>query len=193
VITPFSTKIDPIRHVLEGYTNFKETKLSSLRDYFSQPEEVDRLLKEKGDITVYKYYEKVFEEGQGNLNFGITILYPGKVGKEYFMTRGHFHDREAAEIYYGMQGEGVILMQSSDGEVEWKLLEPNSVVYVPPGWGHRTINTGSSNLVFFFLYPSDAGHNYEIVREKGFAKIIIEENGYFKVVENPRYLSSYRV
>jgi len=66
-------------------------------------------------------------------------------------------------------------------------LKPGSIGYVPPGWGHRTINTGSEKLVFFFIYPSDSGHDYELVKEKGFAKIVIEENGVPKVVDNPRF------
>lgn len=183
----FSTKIDMTRLVIEDYTNHRVVKLSSLRDYFSKPEKVDEILKEKGDIVVYEYFEKTFENGGENLNFGLTILYPGKVDREYFMTRGHFHEKRAAEIYVGLEGDGLILMQSEDGSVEWQPLAPSRVVYVPPGWGHRTVNTGQGKLVFFFAYPSDAGHDYEIVREKGFAKLVCEEGGRMSLIDNPRY------
>lgn len=184
----FSTKIDISKLLIENYTNHRVVKLSSLKEYFSEPEKVDEILKERGDITVYEYYEKIFEGEGVNLNFGLTILYPGKVGKEYFMTRGHFHEKKAAEIYVGLEGQGLILMQSEDGRVEWQPLDQNRVVYVPPGWGHRTVNTGKERLVFFFAYPSDAGHDYEIVRAKGFAKLVLEESGRLRLADNPKYV-----
>ncbi|MEM4355793.1 MAG: glucose-6-phosphate isomerase family protein [Nitrososphaerota archaeon] len=186
----FATKIDMVKLLMENYTNHKVVKLSSLREYFSEPEKVDETLREKGDVVVYEYFEKIFENGGGHLNFGLTILYPGKVGREYFMTRGHFHEKQAAEIYVGLEGEGLILMQSEDGRVEWQPLELNRVVYVPPGWGHRTINIGQGKLVLFFAYPSDAGHDYEIVRVKGFAKLVLEEEGRFVLKDNPRYVAA---
>ena len=78
-------------------------------------------------------------------------------------------------------------MQTKKGETVYLDLKPGSIGYVPPGWGHRTINTSSEKLVFFFIYPSDAGHDYELVRERGFAKIVIEEDGVPKVVDNSRF------
>lgn len=106
------------------------------------------------------------------------------------MTRGHFHLKPAAEFYYGIRGRGMLLIQSEDGRAEYVELRPGVIGYVPPGWGHRTINTGRGKFVFFFAYPSDAGHDYGIVKEKGFAKIVIEEKGKPKVVDNPKYVSS---
>lgn len=183
----FSAKIDLAKRAVEPYTKHNVVKLSSLKEYFSDQAEVERMIKRAGDIVVYEYFENSFDTNDENLNFGLTVMYPGKVGREYFLTRGHFHEKRAAEIYVGLEGEGIILMQSKDGEVEWRPLRPNTVVYVPPGWGHRTINTGKQELTFFFAYPSDAGHDYEIVRKKGFAKLVIEENGVAVLVENPRY------
>ncbi|MCS6784071.1 MAG: cupin domain-containing protein [Candidatus Caldarchaeum sp.] len=186
----FGSKIDAVKNLLEPFTNHKVVKLSSLRDYFSEPNEADRVLKERGDVVVYEYYERIFGEGGGHINFGLTVMYPGKIGREYFLTRGHFHEKDAAEIYVGLKGVGYILMQTRDGKVEARVIEPDTVVYVPPGYGHRTINTGTEPLVFFFAYPSDAGHDYEAVKEKGFAKLVVEENGKPKLIDNPKYLMS---
>lgn len=188
-----SAKIDSVKNLLEPFTNHRVVKLSSLTDYFSEPAEADKLLKERGDVIVYEYYERTFGESGGHVNFGLTVMYPGKVGREYFMTRGHFHEKEAAEVYVGLRGEGYILMQTRDGKVEANVLGPETVVYVPPGYGHRTVNTGEEKLVFFFAYPSDAGHDYEVVREKGFAKLVVEENGRPKLVDNPKYLAKAMV
>ncbi|MEM0440205.1 MAG: glucose-6-phosphate isomerase family protein [Candidatus Caldarchaeum sp.] len=189
-MSTFSAKIDLHKRLIEPYTNHRIVKLSALKEYFSETHEVEKLLQTRGDFVVYEYYEKTFESGMGHVNFGLTVMYPGKVGREYFMTRGHFHEKPAAEIYYGLEGEGLIVMQTADGVVEARELTPNSVVYVPPGWGHRTVNTGSKELVFFFAYPFDAGHDYEIVKTKGFAKLVVEENGRPKLVDNPKYLTS---
>ncbi len=183
----FSAKIDLAKRIIEPYTKHNVVRLSDLKEYFSDQAEVGRMISSLGDIVVYEYFENSFEVKEENLNFGLTVLYPGKVGREYFLTRGHFHEKRAAEIYVGLEGEGIILMQSEDGRVEWRPLEHNTVVYVPPGWGHRTINTGNKRLTFFFAYPADAGHDYEIVREKGFAKLIVEEDGRPVLIDNPRY------
>jgi hypothetical protein len=45
--------------------------------------------------------------GEGDLHYGIGCLMPGKIGDEYFLTRGHLHaQRPAAEFYFGLNGEG---------------------------------------------------------------------------------------
>jgi glucose-6-phosphate isomerase len=44
------------------------------------------------------------------------------------------------------------------------------MVYVPPYWGHRSINTGSEPLISFCVYPGDAGHNYGDIELEGFPK-----------------------
>lgn len=184
---PLSAKIDLAKGLIEPYKKHNVVRLSDLREYFSDREQVEKVIATSGDVVVYEYFETGFEADEVNINFGMTIMYPGKVGREYFLTRGHFHERPAPEIYFGLEGDGIILMQSETGDVEWRRLEPNSIVYVPPGWGHRTINTGNKRLVFFFAYPSNAGHDYEIVRKKGFAKLVVEENGVPVLIDNPKY------
>ena len=50
---------------------------------------------------------------------------PGKVGDEYFMTRGHIHKQaDRPEIYYGQKGSGLMLMESPEGEVRIVAIEP---------------------------------------------------------------------
>ena len=44
---------------------------------------------------------------------GVTRMEPGKVGDEYYMTRGHIHARpNRPEMYYGESGVGVMLLES---------------------------------------------------------------------------------
>ena len=61
------------------------------------------------------------------------------------------------------------------------------VIYVPPGWAHRAINIGSTKLIFLAIYPSDAGHDYGAIKERGFRKIVIERDGKPSIEDNPRW------
>ncbi|MEM1676389.1 MAG: glucose-6-phosphate isomerase family protein [Nitrososphaerota archaeon] len=186
-IEPRKIVIDLKKLIVEPYTRKKEVKLSELKDYCAYPEDAEKILAKGEDPVIYEYYEYTPTEKPGNINFGLTIIYPGKIGKEYYMTKGHFHEKDAAEFYFCLKGKGLLLMQNKLGEVTTIELEPGSLGYVPPGWGHRTINTGRGKFVFFFAYPSDAGHDYMLVKEKGFAKIVIEEAKTVKIIDNPRY------
>jgi glucose-6-phosphate isomerase len=48
------------------------------------------------------------------------------------------------------------------------------MVYVPPFWAHRSINTGNVEpLVSFCVYPAEAGHNYGDIATEGFPKRIV--------------------
>ncbi len=181
-------KLDLRKYLIQPVKRKREVKLSELKDYFIDSEAAEKILSRGKDPTVYQYYEYSEEEEPGHLTVGLTIIYPGKVGREYFMTRGHFHEKDAAEIYYGVYGTGILLIQSKDGETAYMELKPGMIGYVPPGWAHRTINTGRKRFIFFFVYPSDAGHDYGIVKEKGFAKIVVEEKGKPRIVDNPRYI-----
>jgi len=174
-------------YVMQPFRRGRQVKLGDLKEYFGDLEAAAQILSGGKNPIIYEYYEYTTPETEGHLTFGVTTIYLGKVGKEYYMTRGHYHKKDAAEIYLGLFGRGLLLMQTKEGEVMYLDLKPGSIGYVPPGWGHRTINTGSEKLVFFFIYPSDSGHDYELVKEKGFAKIVIEENGVTKVVDNPRF------
>lgn len=124
----------------------------------------------------------------GVLQFGTTILYPGKVGEEYFMTKGHFHTiLDTSEIYYGLSGHGMMLMETPEGQVDWKEIGPGEALYVPGRWAHRSINTGTEPLVMFFVYRGDAGHDYGTIEEKGYRKLVVERDGRPAVIDNPKW------
>lgn len=54
----------------------------------------------------------------GGLYFGITSLYPGKIGNEYMMTKGHYHANiDRAEYYWGLTGEGMLICMDSNRKV----------------------------------------------------------------------------
>ncbi len=127
------------------------------------------------DAVIYEVYEA---EPLGNTCTAITILKPGKVGNEYFMTKGHFHeDGDSGETYIGLKGNGMVIMQTRDGRTAEIQIHPGSVACIPPGWAHRTINIGKEDFIMVAVFPACSGHDYGSIEKKGFIKRVVEKNG----------------
>lgn len=121
----------------------------------------------------------------GGLFFGTSRIHPGKVGGEYFMTKGHFHNRrETAEYYWGIAGAGVLLLMDESGGTWAEQVEAGSLHYIGGHIAHRLVNTGEDDLVVGACWPSDAGHDYGSIETAGFpvrvvcrdGKVVLEEN-----------------
>jgi glucose-6-phosphate isomerase len=162
--------------------------LSQMRGMYTDTAAFEKTLAE-GDPLVYEFYELGAPENPGDLAFGTSITYPGKIGNEYFMTKGHFHTiLETAEVYYTLSGEGGMLVENPEGDTEFYPLEPGKVIYVSPRYAHRSINTGKVPLVSFFVFRGDAGHNYATIETKGYRKLVVEGgDGKPQVIDNPRW------
>jgi glucose-6-phosphate isomerase len=120
----------------------------------------------------------VAEYTAGGLFFGITRIHPGAVGNEYFMTRGHFHKIEnRAEFYWGMEGEGMLILMDRNRNTWAEKMYPGSLHYINGYTAHRTANTGNGILSFGACWPADAGHDYETIAKSGFSKILVNRNG----------------
>jgi len=185
VFLPFTLDFD----LISGTCGAKESTmrpLSKMEGMYNDRKAFDTIL-EKGDPLVYEFYELAMPGTAGDLQFGTSITYPGKVGKEYFMTKGHFHEvLETAEVYYTLSGEGYMLLETPEGEWKAEALEKGKALYVPPRWAHRSINTGNTPLVTFFVFRGDAGHDYGTIEKKGFRRLIVEGgDGNPQVIENP--------
>lgn len=108
-------------------------------------------------------------KAEGNLFTGVTHLFPGRVGNEYFMTRGHFHAcREQGEVYFGLRGSGLLLLQPERGKAYLESVCPGSVHIIPGYTAHRLINTSSEILSALAVWPAIAGHDYDALA-KGFS------------------------
>jgi len=188
--------------------------LSAMRGQYADQEAYEALLAQ-GDTILYEVYEmrrpQVADEyieiadgyieiadeyievadahvGLGELLHGTSIVHPGKVGDEYFMTKGHFHSvLDTAEVYYVLQGRGMMVMETPEEEWAVKELRPGRVLYVPPRWAHRSVNTGQGDLVFLFVYPAHAGHDYGTIETRGFRKLVVARDGQPHIVDNPRW------
>ncbi len=170
------------------YDNHLVRKLSSMNGQFFDQESYAKMMAE-GDPALYEVYEFKRPEIEGELLYGISIVHPGKVGKEYYMTKGHFHTViDTAEVYYCLQGSGCMVMETPEGEWAVEALSPGKILYVPPRWAHRSVNYGIGNdLVTYFVYPANAGHDYKTIEIQGFRKLVMEENGVPEVKDNPRW------
>jgi glucose-6-phosphate isomerase len=142
----------------------------------------------KEDSLVYEFYEMGVPEHPGDLAFGTSICYPGKVGDEYFMTKGHFHTiLDTAEVYLCISGRGLILMENPEGDCSYEVLTPGKMAYVPKRYAHRSVNIGREPFVQFFTFRADAGHDYGTIETKGFRKLVVERDGDFAVIDNPKW------
>ena len=161
--------------------------VSSMRGMYADEAATEALIK-NGDPLVYEFYEMGAPEKDSDLAFGSSITYPGKVGNEYFMTKGHFHTILAtAEVYYCLSGEGYLLLESPEGDWSAQKLSPGVMVYVPPRYAHRSINTGNTPMVTFFCFRGDAGHDYGTIETKGYRKLLVEKDGRVDIIDNPKW------
>ncbi len=145
-----------------------------------------RILEREGDRLIYEVYVAEVPKEEGHLPHCTTIIYPGRVGEEFHMTKGHFHKRrDRAETYLGLAGQGHLLMQTDDGRVSSLSMRRGTVAYVPPFWAHRTVNTGDEPFIFYAVWSGDAGHDYGAIERTGFAKLLVARNGRPTLVGNP--------
>jgi glucose-6-phosphate isomerase len=168
LMQPFSIQLDLIDGILEAPDRVVVRRASDMRGYYSDVEALDALIA-AGDPVHYRVYERAIPETPGHLLFCISVLNPGTVGVEYYMTKGHYHTEIAtAETYLCLRGEGVMLMKTADGKRAEAFMMRGRLVYVPPTWAHRSVNTGQEPLVSFCVYPAHAGHNYGDIATEGF-------------------------
>lgn len=144
----------------------------------------------------------------GSKKRNVTVWETGTVSGEYIKTYGHYHVGDLDETYWIAQGMGVALLQKmvvengvaqEDRIEEFKAIpvKAGNSVYMPPGYGHLVVNTGSEWLVTVDDSPvlgaddsaSMPGHaDYEPVkRMRGFAYYVVESGGKPALVRNPLY------
>ena len=186
MLLPDGVEIDGRTGEVSPCTDRYTKTLADLRGFFHDEAGLDEILRAGGDRPVYEVIG--YRKPDSDLCFGTTIMHPGRVGSEYFMTRGHFHARrDRGEAYYTQSGRGILLLESRDGEVRMVDMRPGVCAFIPPDWAHRSINTGPDRLVFAWFCATDAGHEYGEIRDRGMRRLVVEEEGKPAVVPNPRF------
>jgi glucose-6-phosphate isomerase len=119
-----------------------------------------------GNPVVYSVVSSPVPEKDRELPQSITTIEAGTTAGEFWMTKGHQHPNHQGEIYLGISGSGGLLM--FDGtDTRWLDMEPGTIGYIPPGWAHRSVNSGDEPYSFLAVYPGGAGHDYGWVLEHG--------------------------
>ncbi|WP_370556505.1 glucose-6-phosphate isomerase [Edwardsiella tarda] len=166
-----------------GVTLRKSTRIAELSGLFADTAAWQRI---DPDCVVYDVEMFDSQAGEGELFTGITRLQPGKVGDEFFMTRGHFHARrEQGEVYFGLQGSGLLLLQPEHGKAYLEKVNAGSVHIIPGFTAHRLINTGNEELSALAVWPAVAGHDYAALAEEGFSVRVAEANRQILIREVP--------
>ncbi|WHH58514.1 glucose-6-phosphate isomerase [Petroclostridium sp. X23] len=185
-INPFTVYFS-LNNGLSDTKNPISRHLSDMKGMYYDNEAFDKMM-ENGNPLTYDFYDLEMPETDGDLAFGTSVTYPGKVGMEYFMTKGHFHTiLDTAEVYYCIGGIGYMLMENPEGDWDIQVLTPGKAVYVPPRYAHRSINIGNEPFITFYTFRADAGHDYGTIETKGFRKLVLEQNGNPIVVDNPKW------
>lgn len=186
--TPFSPfSMPPFEQLLSRYdpatgeiagAQPAERRLADLRGCFADADAYAAALA-RGNPLLYRVASVEPAGGEGDLHYGIGCLMPGRIGDEYFLTKGHLHAwRPAAEFYFGLSGEGVMLLEDEvTGESRIVPLRPHHAVYVLGRTAHRTINTGTTPLTYLGVYPARAGHDYGAIAQRNFRCVVVERDG----------------
>jgi glucose-6-phosphate isomerase, archaeal len=184
---PFSFSLPSPDVIPSRVDNHIVRTLSALKGQFLDQETYNQMLAEE-DRLIYEVYEIKRPEVEGEMLMGISIVHPGKVGNEFYMTKGHFHSvLETSEIYYCLRGEGFMVMETPEGDTSVEALSPGKVLYVPPRWAHRSVCTSRlEDLVTFFAYPANAGHDYGTIERSGFRKLVVDGDHGPEIIDNPR-------
>ncbi len=173
-----ANNVDFLNGSITGKSVINKTKyLKDLPNIFEDKISFENMDENK---IIYKV-QAIFpvEQGlEGGLFYGRTIIYPGKIGNEYYMTKGHFHEKaDRGEFYWGIEGEGMLMLMDKNRNTWVEKMFPGSLHYINGYIAHRTVNTGNTVLSFGACWPSDADHDYQEIMDNGFSARLKEING----------------
>jgi len=187
---PVASAVDVRTGTMGGKTGRYEKRLGDLDGLYADAEAFAATIAEIGNPVVYAVEDFRPTDIPGDLIYGVTRMAPGRIGGEFFLTRGHIHAKaDRPEIYYGQQGKGLMQLESPEGETRIVEIRPQTICYVPPYWIHRSINVGDDDLVMVFAYPSDSGQDYGIIEASNGMRhrVMVDDKGGWALVENQAY------
>ena len=125
-----------------------------------------RILESGEDPAIYTSRYPDIPNEPGYLTFLTTIISLGTVGSEFYMTKGHHH-RESAELYIGLSGQGMMIMDPAGGggtspSRSWCHRRRS----MSPGVGPSAVYTGSAPLTPLAAFFGDAGHEHSSMERK---------------------------
>jgi glucose-6-phosphate isomerase len=176
--SPATLLLEPGRGTMSGSTDRYEKRIADLEGLYRDEEAFAAVLRSSGEALAYWVETSIVEHGPGALSVGISTLLPGRVGEEFAMTRGHIHaDPVHAELYYGLSGHGVMLLETTTGDTRALEITPGVAVHVPGHWIHRSVNTGNEPFSTLFCYATDAGQDYSVIGDAGGMRSLVVATG----------------
>lgn len=181
-VRPYRLTMDVLAGTITPEGPTRDRRLSDLEGLFAD-QEAWRSDVGAGDRVVYTVSSSPVPEAGGEVPQSITTIQPGTCGGELYMTRGHQHVESQGEIYLGLSGVGGLLL--FDGErSEWVDMAEGVIGYIPPGWAHRSVNTGDEPYRFLAVYPGSAGHDYDWVLENGMGSRVMRTQDGYELVDH---------
>ncbi len=129
-----------------------------------------------------------------DVRYDVTVLLPVKLGAEFNKTLGHYHSvarlgLSYPEIYEVLNGRAHYLLQKLEGgkvaDVVMLDAKKGDVVFIPPNYGHVTLNPGEEPLAMANLVSSKLKSLYEPYEKMRGAAYYELADG--KIVKNENY------
>ena len=123
---PLAAFFDPLTGTMTPCDRYRQVRLGDMRGYYLADRQGALATVEPAPL-LYEVYELDVPAKDGEMIPCSTVIQPGRIGDEYFMTTGHHHNNGAsAEIYYCLRGEGFLLMRH-EREIVVEPLKPGSL------------------------------------------------------------------
>ena len=164
---------------LEPETRHQIRRLGELADLFADP----AAARTDPDRIIYQTSTAPGPQADGHLGVCLTWISPGTVAGELHMTHGHIHLRPDGEVYLGQSGSGGVLL-ARNGDIRWQPLTAGQACVIPPGWVHRSVNTGDVEFTFWSIYPAQSGTDYAAVRADGLGARVLRIGSTYRVVDD---------
>lgn len=188
LLLPFGITTDPASIMSAPDAKEITRRLSDLRGFFNDKAAYDQAL--PADPLIYKVYEFEYERDNRGMGFACTVIMSGTVGRECYMTKGHFHGTPGDEMYLGVGGRGRLLMYNRAGEQRVVEMNAGSVAYIPMEWAHRSVNVGDEPFTFLSFWPSGIKLDYQTILENGFPMLALRGADGPEIVANPSFKPS---
>jgi glucose-6-phosphate isomerase len=183
---PFRLGLEPQDLSRFAATKTIERRLSDMVEYFLDREATSERLRTENPI-IYRFWEVENHDAPRGLSLGVTTIAPGTIGREYHMTKGHFHTGDGDEVYVTLRGQGKLLLFSREGDHQEFDMLPGSLCYIHTRYAHRTVNTGDEDFTFVAVWPPVIPHDYESVLRTGFPRLALKGVNGPEILPNPKF------
>jgi len=130
-------------------------------------EEMKKVLKSPyvladNNMAMYYMFRHIFDKI--DIRYDITYIPPKLIGNEYNKTHGHYHPNTNdgygyPELYRIISGRGLFILQKENDDETYDVYvihgNKNNVIFIPPGFGHVSINPTKDTMLILENLVSD--------------------------------------